>query len=139
MKYTSDFDLDLKEGKIKEEFVKHLLYKNGGIKVEVKYDKICCRTGNIAVEMQFMGKPSGIATTTADYWAFVLDKLDITVFIKTERLKKLVKKYSSTKITDGGDMNNSIVVKVPIKDIFNCDNWVDSIFLRKTENKEEKT
>jgi hypothetical protein len=36
---------------------------------EVKADRMAVRTGNIALEYESSGKPSGIRATTADYWA----------------------------------------------------------------------
>lgn len=41
---------------------------SNGVKYEIKADYVCHRTGNIAIEYEQFGKPSGILTTTADYW-----------------------------------------------------------------------
>lgn len=38
--------------------------------VEVKYDPMSNRTGNIVVEIEMNGKASALITTTADYWIF---------------------------------------------------------------------
>ena len=38
--------------------------------VEVKYDPMSCETGNIVVEIEMYGKPSGLMASTADYWVF---------------------------------------------------------------------
>lgn len=40
-------------------------------KVEVKMDIKSEETGNFVVEIEFNGKPSGLMTTTADYWVFI--------------------------------------------------------------------
>jgi hypothetical protein len=38
--------------------------------VEVKYDPMSNRTGNIVVEIEMNGQLSALSTTTADYWVF---------------------------------------------------------------------
>ena len=47
--------------------------KNGKItKVEVKSDRCTSKTGNLCIEYAYNGNPSGIETTEADYWAYVV-------------------------------------------------------------------
>lgn len=36
--------------------------------VEVKYDEMSAKTGNICIEIEFNGKASALLTTTADWW-----------------------------------------------------------------------
>jgi len=60
------FDMDLKYGKVREKLVADMLQDK---KIEVKSERdVWQRTGNIAIEYQSYGKPSGIQTTEADYW-----------------------------------------------------------------------
>jgi hypothetical protein len=60
------FDLDLAYGKVREQRVADMLTDK---KIEVKSERdMWVRTGNIAVEYESYGKPSGIAATEADYW-----------------------------------------------------------------------
>ena len=67
---TSTFDIDLKYGQIREKRVADL-FKGG--KVEVKTERSWWRkTGNIAIEYEFRGKPSGIDKTEAKWWFQVL-------------------------------------------------------------------
>jgi hypothetical protein len=72
----SDFDLDYRYGAAGESLVNELL--TGGKTVEVKRDRKWHATGNVFLEMEcwYVGteswKPSGITTSKADYWAFVL-------------------------------------------------------------------
>tara|TARA_R100000329_G_scaffold66881_1_gene58770 strand:+ start:4425 stop:4883 length:459 start_codon:yes stop_codon:yes gene_type:complete len=40
------------------------------MKVELKTDKKSNHTGNFVIETYHYGKPSGITTTTADFWVF---------------------------------------------------------------------
>jgi hypothetical protein len=38
--------------------------------IEVKYDPMSCKTGNIIVEFEMNGKPSALMATGADWWIF---------------------------------------------------------------------
>lgn len=38
--------------------------------IEVKYDPMSCKTGNIVVEFEMNGKPSALLTTGAKWWIF---------------------------------------------------------------------
>lgn len=77
--------------------------------IEVKRDYLCCSTGNIAIETWCRNKPSGIMTSTAVYWVFVLDN-DIRI-IKKEKLKSIIELRNFITV-EGGDLwnwNGSIV------------------------------
>jgi hypothetical protein len=39
--------------------------------IEVKHDRHAPRSGMVAVEVESRGRPSGILTSTAEFWAFV--------------------------------------------------------------------
>jgi hypothetical protein len=66
MKGNKKFDIDLKYGQIREQKVKHMFSK---CQIEVKSERDWWqRTGNIAIEYEYRGKPSGIYATTSDYW-----------------------------------------------------------------------
>lgn len=41
--------------------------------VEVKYDPMSCKTGNIVVEIEMFNKPSALFSTKADWWVFFDD------------------------------------------------------------------
>jgi hypothetical protein len=88
----SDFDLDLSVGHEGESLVKELL--TNGQTVEVKRDLRWKETGNVYIETVCWSHnnsewyPSGLSTTKAAYWAFVLET---NVFIvPTETLKQVV-------------------------------------------------
>ena len=84
MAEMSDFDLDFSYGLGGEQLVKDIL--TGGLTVEVKRDRRWVETGNIYIETSMYSKAihkwveSGLMTTKADRWAFVLERL---VFIVT--------------------------------------------------------
>lgn len=92
MSKLSDFDLDLAIGQEGEQLVRELL--TGGLTVEVKRDLRWKDTGNIYIETRCWSDrkkvwyPSGLSSTKAAYWAFVLEKT--TVLVPTETLKVVV-------------------------------------------------
>ena len=77
MSKLSDFDLDLSVGHEGESLVNQLL--TNGKTIEVKTDLKWKNTGNLYIETVCWSHnnsewyPSGISTTKAEYWAFVLE------------------------------------------------------------------
>lgn len=53
-----------------EGYCKEYDFKTDKYVYEVKSDRLTYKTGNLYVEYECSGKPSGIATTTADYWFY---------------------------------------------------------------------
>lgn len=92
MSKLSDFDLDLANGKVGETLVEELL--TGGKTIEVKTDLKWKNTGNLYIETICWSHnnqewyPSGLSTTKAEYWAFVLEGMVLMVL--TEQLRKAV-------------------------------------------------
>ena len=64
------FDKDLKFGQQYENELQQMIEG----KVEVKTDRLCEKTGNVFVEIESRGKPSGINVTEATYQAYCLVK-----------------------------------------------------------------
>ena len=58
--------------------------------VEVKKDFKSQYTGNVVIEVEMNNRPSGLETSTADWWVFHLNDIEL-VWIKLKRLKELVK------------------------------------------------
>ena len=116
-KARPNFDFDLKFGQEKEN---ELLQIFKGEAVECKTDKLCQRTGNVFVEFEDAGKPSGISITKANFYAFCLFKPErnrqIWVLIPTQILKKLMKKYP---IKNGGDNWEARGHIIPKEDLLN--------------------
>lgn len=72
---------------------------------EVKADRVCKNTGNIAIEYENRGEPSGIITTKADYFIyFVLynDRVDVYE-IPVKVIKEYIRDKKYRFIKDGGD------------------------------------
>ena len=79
----TDYTHDLEFGLDGENLANELLSSpSDTAKVEVKRDRLVSQTGNIAVEISLNGYPSGLTTSTADWWAFLLsgDKYKDEVF-----------------------------------------------------------
>jgi hypothetical protein len=90
--------------------------------VEVKSDRLAGKTGNLCIEYEYKGKPSGINATTADYWMyFILKTVDGDVHSKVNRieaykipsddLRDIVKGCRSVSGGDGGYSKMYLVKK----------------------------
>ena len=121
----TDYGHDLKIGLWGEKLVSKLLrLPVNTAKVEVKRDRKVSETGNLAIEISLAGEPSGLTTTSAHWWVFVLSgdkfKDKVLIFIETERLKEIVNKHKELKGTrHGGDGRQSELVIVPLSSIMN--------------------
>ena len=119
-KGNKKFDIDLKYGQIRENKVREMFSK---CQIEVKSERSWWKkTGNIAIEYEYRGKPSGIYATTSDYWFHRLegDRDEFcTLVFKTSILKGIVDKYKDKLTKNVGDNKASKCVLIPIKDIFN--------------------
>lgn len=119
MDYNSDFRYDLETGILDGETWFHELLTNK--KVEVKYDKLGHKTGNIYIEYESRGKPSGIAITKADFYAYRISNSHLIVIEVSElksKLKHLVSIGKARANVKGGDNNTSLGVLVSFKDLF---------------------
>ena len=115
-KAKPDFDKDLKFGeKYENEFQEAVEGK-----VECKTDRLCQKTGNVYIEIESRGKPSGIHTTKSKYYAICLwveKRKDQTwVLVPTKILKKLMKSYP---VKAGGDRWTSRGHIIPKEDLLN--------------------
>ena len=115
MEFCSDFRYDLEVGQLAEHALANLLVNK---RIEVKSDKRAHRTGQVFVEYESRGKPSGIATTQADYYCFEVQGTFILVSVP--RLKIIARNYINTaKDIRGGDNNTSKGILLPIADLLN--------------------
>ena len=111
MEYCSNFRYDLKVGQIAEKQVADLLQDK---KIEVKRDLKAKPTGNLYIEYESRGKPSGISRSEADYWCFAFENLFI--FIETTKLKEIIEPMKgSTMDKRGGDKNSSKGILLPLE------------------------
>lgn len=117
-KANNKFDIDLKYGQEREERIEKIL-KEGKLEVKTERDW-WFKTGNIAIEIECNGKPSGIMVTKSDYWVHILangDKDYCRLIFDTKTIKKLTKKYIGT-LKNGGDGWRSKFVLIPLSEIF---------------------
>ena len=112
MNFNSDFKYDLKLGQKGENLLAKII-KLKGDTIEVKTDLQTKLTGNVFIEYESRKKISGISTTKAIFWAFVISNEQI-IIIETKKLKKLCK-LPGLKRKAGGDNNTSMGVILPVK------------------------
>lgn len=121
MEFGADyrFDLDLRKGEIGEKLLASVL--GGDTTIEVKRDFIVSTTGNIAIEYKSRGKDSGIITSEAEWWAFVLSgphyEDEVIVLIRRKRLKALLDclyRAGNMRVDNGGDEGTSRIVLLPL-------------------------
>jgi hypothetical protein len=80
--------------------------------VEIKEDFSCYKTGNIGVEFECRGKPSGISVSQADYYIYkVHTPLGGAVdyrWIRTSKLKSIIADETiERRIVSGGDKDSN--------------------------------
>ena len=115
---NSKFDIDLKYGQEREKKVVSLLDQDKN-KLEVKTERDWwAKTGNIAIEVECWGKPSGLSKTEADYWVHILSigKEDYCKLIfEVPKLKKIDDKFKDNyKMI--GDHHASKCILIPLKE-----------------------
>ena len=117
--YVKGFDLDLKFGKLGEDFVRDM--QEGNNKIEVKTERdIWKTTGNIAVELRYNGSPSGISSTDSSIWVHLLSYNGVIeggFMFKVAQLRDKIKKLhkqGDLKMVMGGDGNMSQMALLPI-------------------------
>ena len=94
-------------------------YQGVDKKYEVKADKMCLYTGNIAIEYECSGRPSGINSSEADYYIiFALNKQDShkCYMIPLTELRELAVKCQSR---SGGYQFRSKMYLLPLNNIRN--------------------
>ena len=119
MKHNSNFKYDLMLGQLKEQEIAQIFNNK---KIEVKTDFLAQETGNIALEYESRGKPSGISVTEADYYAYCLPRANfqnIIIFLEINELKRMAREYwSKGNIKKMGDENTSVSVLIPLNKLF---------------------
>lgn len=114
MNYSAEFDISLKLGKELEDKLSGIL--KGDFVAEVKRDYFTQHTGNVAIEYQSRGKPSGIAITKAPYWIIGIENGPV-IIAETEQVKTVAREYfNKGHIKAMGDNNTSKAVLIPLKD-----------------------
>jgi hypothetical protein len=117
-----DFAIDLPQGEEAESTIAFLLHMQNGDLIEVKRDMWVSKTGNVAIEYEYKGKPSGIAATRALWWAILLNgdayAGEVFVILKTERLKQIARRYfGSERDKACGDNMQARAIMLPVTDL----------------------
>ena len=116
------FDIDLQYGKVREQAVADMLQDK---RIEVKSERgMWMRTGNIAIEYESYGKPSGIAATESDYWFHNLcigDEIFATIVFDTKNLKRIIDNLDYKRSVNGGDHNASKMYLLNLQKLFSSD------------------
>ena len=116
------FDIDLCYGKVREKRVANMLQDK---KIEVKSERdMWARTGNIAIEYESYGKPSGISATESDYWFHNLcigDDTFATLVFDVPSLKRIIDNLDKKRTVSGGDNGASKMYLVSLQKLFSSD------------------
>ena len=116
------FDLDLEYGKVREKQVADMLQDK---KIEVKSERdVWQKTGNIAIEYECYGKPSGINATESDYWFHNLcigEDTFATIVFDTKSLKRIIDNLDYKRSVSGGDNNASRMYLLNLQKLFSSD------------------
>ena len=116
------FDIDLEYGKVREKQVADMLQDK---KIEVKSERdLWQKTGNIAIEYECYGKPSGINATESDYWFHNLcigEDTFATIVFDTKSLKRIIDNLDYKRSVLGGDNNASRMYLLNLQKLFSSD------------------
>ena len=116
------FDIDLEYGEVREQMVAEMLQNK---KIEVKSERdVWQKTGNIAIEYECYGKPSGINATESDYWFHNLcigDDTFATIVFDTNSLKRIIGNLDYKRSVSGGDNNASRMYLLNLQKLFSSD------------------
>jgi hypothetical protein len=111
------FDIDLSFGQCFEQKVADMLQNS---KIEVKTERdMWSKTGNIVVEFESRGRPSGVASTEADYWFHNLamgDDIVMTLVFPIKTLRNYISK-NNPRMVRGGDNNTSRLYLIKLQDL----------------------
>ncbi len=116
------FDLDLAYGQVREQEVATMLQDK---KIEVKSERgVWWKSGNIVIEYESYGKPSGIEATESDYWFHNLclgDTTFATLVFRTDVLKNIIGQLDHIRSVNGGDGYKSKMYLLNLEKLFSTD------------------
>jgi len=87
--------------------------------VEVKKDFKSKYTGNIVVEIEMNNRPSGLATTTADWWVFHVNEGEL-IWITPSIIKEMIEEesFNPVEFTGEGDKISKLAYLIPKMDFY---------------------
>lgn len=103
------YNAEIKEFKTNSEYDILANIEGKDLKFEVKEDFMCVDTGNVALEFESRGKPSGISSTDADFYIYKLVMKDGPEYImhSVKTLKMMIEKKKYFRIVIGGDRGSN--------------------------------
>ncbi len=121
--YEPRFDFDVRRGKVGEDLVGTILEGLVNGSVEVKTDYGSTKTGNLYIEYEQenrdgVWRPSGIATSEAEFWAFAFG--GGAIFVRSETLRQVCREVYQEGPENIGfrqgnaDSNSTRGVKLPV-------------------------
>lgn len=116
----SKFDRDYKRGEIGEKLLESILIgpAENITTIEVKTDYWQKDSGNVAIEVECRGKPSGLMISKAIWYAFYLEGRDRIILIKRKELLRFlnnnIKRYEVRMLGDDKAAKN---ILVPAEDL----------------------
>jgi hypothetical protein len=120
---NNNFDIDLDFGKVGEKYLEQVFEGDGRIEVKTERD-IWATTGNIAIELRYKGRLSGLSDTDAKMWMQLLTIDGVFkggFIIPVKKLKERIKElYESgvVRLVMGGDDKQSHLALLPINKVF---------------------
>ena len=119
---SKKFDLQLSAALIEERELADIFEFYGVTKIELKTESwLWERTGNICIEFECSGQPSGIAATESQFWVHQLKRDDQTLvylMFPVERLKELTRvAIRNGRWRIGGDGKRMKVALIRLADI----------------------
>lgn len=136
-----NFEKDLADGKLAEQEVKLLLaayfkvpvddVKDNNTKeydlriasqnlfFEVKNDLMANKTGNVAVEYESRGKPSGLAVSTAGHWVYKFSRMYYLFTLQKLKEELFEKKNYHKKVSGGDPGSNTKLFLIKVTEFIN--------------------
>lgn len=111
--YAPGFDIDVAHGEFREGALAQVLALRYGDRIEVKSDFKCRTTGNLCLEYAQKGRSSGLAATTADWWAFEYYD-DCWLIVPTVILRRLARRawLEGRRRPTGDNGNESVLLPI---------------------------
>lgn len=132
--HDNKFDVDLQYGQAGERWLVWLGTDQALVEVKAERE-LWQEKGNAVFEFASRGKPSGIATTKADYWCHLFmekDRAVMTYMFRILELKEFLKlvwknpEAYGARITKGGDLQDGVptsdVILLPISQLYRIGN-----------------
>ncbi len=102
-------DVEIEFGKTKD-FDIRFTHEGKVYTVEIKEDFMCKKTGNVCVEYESRGRPSGINTTKAMMYFYKIHEPNGSINVygaRTDTLKQMIADHKYSRTVSGGDAGSN--------------------------------